>query len=491
MQGSQGTVYEINTWVWLTSLTEQHGFPVNLGSVPAAEWDAIAACGFDAVWLMGVWERSPAGIAIAHGNPALLAEFRRTLPDFQPSDNVGSAYCVRRYVVDAHLGGPAALAIARNELARRGMKLLLDFVANHAAPDCPSILTHPDHFMQGSTEDLRANPSGFLQIGSGIFARGKDPYFAPWADVIQVNAFSAGFRQSSIAVVHSIAEQCDGIRCDMAMLLVNSVFARTWGSRGGPIPATEYWPMLIAAVKAKHAQFLFIAEAYWDMEYALQQQGFDFCYDKRLYDRLIAGNAPGVRLHLGAELAYQRKLIRFIENHDEPRAAVAFSPAAERTAAVTMATIPGARLFHEGQFSGRKVRVATFLGRRPEESADPVTEAFYRRLLLVIGKPVFRMGAWVLCSVSGWPDNQSCENLVAWCWSTDAERCLILVNLSAGAAQARIHLPWTDLGGGVWRLADALSDASYDRAGDEMEQQGLYVGLQPWEAQILAVRSAK
>ncbi len=75
--------------------------------------------GFDAVWLMGVWERSPAGIAIANKNMTLLDEFRRALPDFCPEDNVGSPYCVRRYVVDQHLGGAQGLAIARRELSKR------------------------------------------------------------------------------------------------------------------------------------------------------------------------------------------------------------------------------------------------------------------------------------------------------------------------------------------------------------------------------------
>src|SRR3954471_11158981 len=124
------SVYEISTWVWLADLGKKYGTFIELGSVPPQEWDAIAALGFDAVWLMGVWERSPAGIAIANQNRGLLDDFRRALPDFQPEDNVGSAYCVRRYVVDEHLGGPDGLAAARRELSKRGMRLLVDFVPN-------------------------------------------------------------------------------------------------------------------------------------------------------------------------------------------------------------------------------------------------------------------------------------------------------------------------------------------------------------------------
>src|SRR3954462_12684901 len=118
-------IYEISTWVWLGELSQKYQRPVNLANVPPEEWDSIAAYGFDAVWFMGVWERSPEGIAIAQRNPGLLDDFRRALPDFTPEDNVGSPYCVRRYVVDSHLGGPAGMAAAREALSRRGLRLIL------------------------------------------------------------------------------------------------------------------------------------------------------------------------------------------------------------------------------------------------------------------------------------------------------------------------------------------------------------------------------
>src|SRR5690348_7624171 len=110
-------VYEIPTWVWLAEIGQQLGRAVDLGTVPSEYWHRIAELGFDAVWLMGVWERSPAGIGISMSNPGLLASFREALPDFQAADNVGSPYCVRQYVVDAHLGGPDGLAKAREQLA--------------------------------------------------------------------------------------------------------------------------------------------------------------------------------------------------------------------------------------------------------------------------------------------------------------------------------------------------------------------------------------
>jgi hypothetical protein len=480
------TIYEINTWVWLSDVAVKAGRPIDLSSVPAAEWDAIAAYGFDAVWLMGVWERSPFGTAIANHNASLIEEFRRTLSDFRPEDNVGSAYCVRRYVVDSHLGGPEGLKIARQELAGRGIKLLLDFVPNHVAPDAPWIVEHPEHFLQGSAAEFANAPDCYLNIAGKIFACGKDPYFPPWPDVVQANAFEPGFRDTVIALISSIAEQCDGIRCDMAMLLINNIFARTWGARAGSVPATEYWPEVIQAVREEHPGFVFIAEAYWDLEWTLQQQGFDFCYDKRLYDRLERSDVSGTLLHLSGDGDYQRKLIRFLENHDEPRVATAFPFPQGRVAAIATATLLGAKLFYEGQFEGRKSHVPVFLGRRPEEPLDEACLAFYQKLLAAVNVPVFRDGQWELCKCTGWPDNMSFQKLGAWSWRDGEDRRLVIVNLCGSPVQARVHVPWGEVDGKQWRLDDALSDATYVRDGSEIWREGLYIELLPWTGQIFS-----
>jgi hypothetical protein len=271
----------------------------------------------------------------------------------------------------------------------------------------------------------------------------------------------------------------------MAMLLLNTIFERTWGGRAGQRPPTEYWGDVIPATKSAHPNFLFIAEAYWDLEWELQQLGFDFCYDKRLYDRLEHETAESARLHLCADLAYQRKLLRFLENHDEPRAAAAFSPRKERAVAVAFSSLPGARLFHEGQFEGRKVRLPVFLGRRPAEPADPAIEMFYTRLLSAIRAPIFSEGEWTLCERSGWADNSSFENLVAWSWVKDTDKRLIVVNLSDRSVQAQVRVRWEDVRGATVHLVDALSDASYDRSGCDLLSPGVYVELGPWGCHFL------
>ncbi len=473
-------IYEISTWVWLHELGRRLGRPVTLGSVPDETWDAIGGLHVDAVWLMGVWERSPGGLDTARSDPRLQGEFRRALPDFAADDVVGSPYCVRRYVVDPHLGGPEALAAARKALAARGLGLLLDFVPNHVAPDHAWVFAHPDYFIRGTAADLARAPGEFYGTDSKVFARGRDPYFPPWQDVLQLNAFHPGLRRAAVQTLREIAGQCDGVRCDMAMLLITRVFEQTWGPRAGSGPAGEYWREVIRAVRADHPDFLFVAEAYWDLEWELMQQGFDYCYDKRLFDRLEHAFAEQVRLHLLSDLGYQDKLVRFIENHDEARAAATFPGGRGEAAAVTILTLPGAKLLHEGQLDGRRMKLPVQLGRRPAEPANDQLLDFYRRLLAAVDTPAIREGEWRLCERTGWPDNQSCMNLVAWCWRRNTDRCVVVVNLSDARSQARVRVPWDDLGGRTWRLTDPLTARVYTRSGAEMREPGLYVDLDGW-----------
>jgi glycosidase len=482
------TLYEINTWVWLFELSQKYGETVTLSRIPAVEWDAIAAYCFDAVWLMGVWERSPAGIAIANQDQHLMEDFRRALPDFRPDDNVGSAYCIQNYQVDPHLGGPEGLAVARRELSRRGIKLILDYVPNHVAIDHLWLTEHPEYFILGTHEDLRHDPSAYIEVAGFVYARGRDPFFPAWPDVVQLNAFAPGLRQAASETVSNIARQCDGIRCDMAMLMLNEIFQRTWGSRAGSAPVTEYWADIISAVDSNDPAFLFMAEAYWDKEWQLQQLGFDFCYDKKLYDRLAHGNAIELGWHLTADQRYQNRLSRFIENHDEPRAAVVFSLDKQQSAAVVVATLPGMRLFHEGQFEGRTVRLPVFLRRRPNEAANQDLPKFYKQLLKAIDNDCLRDGNWALCERSGWPDNGTFQNILAWRWFKDEQRYLIVVNFADSPSQAQLRLRWPDAPEGDWLLQDAISGTIYERTADQM--QSLFVDLGPWKYHFLDCRRA-
>jgi hypothetical protein len=267
----------------------------------------------------------------------------------------------------------------------------------------------------------------------------------------------------------------------MAMLVMSDVFVRTWGDRVGPAPSTDYWPTVIPAVREAHPGFLFLAEAYWDLEWSLQQQGFDYCYDKRLYDRILHGPAEQVRLHLLADNDYQHGLVRFVENHDEPRAVSAFGASRSQVAAVAALTQTGARLVHNGQLEGATVHLPVFLGRYPAEPTEESLLAFYRSFLTALADPTFRHGSWQLCDRSGWPGDDRYQNLVAWYWEGDT-RWLIVVNLSDESAAGRIRIRSDDLGGRLWNLVDAThpTPSSYARSGDDLIN-GLFVELDAWQ----------
>ncbi len=484
-------VYEINTRLWLAEMAEKHGRVIRLDTVPEEEIERLAAYGFDAVWLMGVWEPSPKGREIALHHPAARREYGQALPDWTDEDVVGSPYAVHRYAVNPALGDEAGLQSLRQRLAERGLRLILDFVPNHLALDHPWTVTHPEYFVQGTLAQLDRAPDEYFVVEAGgqthVLAHGRDPYFPPWTDTVQLDYTCPEMRAAMTETLQRIAGLCDGVRCDMAMLVTTRVFEQTWGKRAiRRYP--EFWEEAIPQVKRAHPGFLFVAEVYWDMEWELQQQGFDFTYDKRLYDRLRGDDPVAVRDHLRAELDYQRRLLRFIENHDEPRAIHAFGLAKSQAAAALVATLPGMCLFHEGQLEGRRIKVPVQLRRRPEEPPQPEVESFYRRLLAAIGHDAFREGQWSLLETRpAGEDNGTFRNIVAYLWAWPAGHRLVAVNLARQRSQGYVRVPVAELQGKSVVLADLLGDATYNRSGDEMLGRGLYLDMRPYQAYIFEV----
>jgi hypothetical protein len=278
-----------------------------------------------------------------------------------------------------------------------------------------------------------------------------------------------------------IAGQCDGVRCDMAMLVLPEVFERTWGLRAQP-----FWPKATQRVRERVKDFCFMAEVYWDLEWTLQQQGFDYTYDKRLYDRLRDRHARPVREHLYAGLDYQDKMARFLENHDEPRAAATFPRGVHEAAAVITFLSPGLRFFHQGQFRGSRKRISPHLGRAPDEPLDAELAKFYDRLLAVLRRPAVRDGQWQLLECKpAWEGNWTCDCLVAFAWQgPGGERLLVTVNYAPNQSQCYVQLPFTDLGDAGWRLTDLLGDATYDRDGSDLQSRGLYLDVPAWYAAV-------
>jgi hypothetical protein len=490
-------LFQLNTCVTLRELGDRMGRTTTLDDVPDSLLDRMAGSGFDLLWLLGIWQTSPASRAVSLTNAALRREAVRALPDLTERDITGSPFAVRSYEVRPEWGGNAALARLRSRLTERGVRLVLDFVPNHTGLDHDWVEEHPEYYVHGTMDDLAREPQNYVRVRSRgkdlVLAYGRDPYFPGWPDTLQLDYRHAGLRSAMTEQLLRIGSLCDGVRCDMAMLLEPDVFASTWSGRRLPSDGSEtcapFWPGAIQKVRSEHPAFVFMAEVYWDREWDLQQEGFDYTYDKKLYDRLRAGNGHDVREHLLAAPEYQERSARFLENHDEPRAAAVFPLEVHRAAAVVSYFSPGLHFFHEGQLVGRRVHVSMHLGRRPDEEPDPAIGDFYDRLLPCLRRPEVHGGRWSLwvCRPA-WEGNQTWRDMIVMTWVLGERRLLAAVNYSPSRGQCYVTLDVPDLAGKIFALSDLLGDARYERAGDGLIRNGLYLDMPAWGHHLFELR---
>ncbi len=474
------SLYQINTRVWLTELSENLGRPATLDDIPDQELDRLQSMGFDFIWFLSVWTIGERGRKISLENTEWRQELEHTLPDLKDEDIGGSGFAIASYHVSAKLGGDAALKRLREKLNKRGLKLMLDFVPNHMGPDHHWVHEHPEYFVSGTEEDLKNNPKNYtkvkIQEHERVLAYGRDPYFSGWPDTFQIDYSNPAAAEAMKQELIRIADQCDGVRCDMAMLILPEVFERTWGRK-----AQSFWPLAIEAVREKNPDFCFMAEVYWDMEWTLQQQGFDYTYDKRLYDRLREGHARSIREHFHAEPDYQNKMARFLENHDEARAADTFGPGRSQAAAVLTFLSTGLRFFHQGQFEGRMKRISPHLIRGPHEPVNTHLQAFFTLLLSVIKQPLFKNAHWkVLECVPAWEGNGSWESFIAFAWKGNGKRALVAVNYSPHSGQCYVRIPFSEIANQSIEFRDLMSTSIYKRDGNELLSRGFYLDLPPW-----------
>jgi hypothetical protein len=482
------SLYQVNTRVWLTELGRALRRPATLDDIPDAELDWLAQIGFDWVWFLSVWSTGHAGLRASRSCPEWRKEFEHTLPDLRETDIGGSGFAITGYTVHPALGGNAALGRLRDRLRKRGLRLLLDFIPNHTALDHPWVEQHPEYYLAGTAADLQREPHNYVKVrrrgGDLILAHGRDPYFPAWSDTLQLDYSNPAVQEVMIGELMKVASQCDGVRCDMAMLVLPEIIERTWHRAAQP-----FWPRAIGRVREQHPEFCFVAEVYWDLEWTMHQQGFDYAYDKRLYDRLIEGAVRPIRDHFLADREYQDKLARFLENHDEPRAAATFPIATHQAAAVTTFLSPGLRFFHQGQFEGRKKHVSPHLVRAPVEPVDETLSQFYDRLLAVLRCPQAREGRWQMIECApAWEGNGSWDCFLAFTWTTGpGDPLLIAVNYAPHRSQCFVKLSWPELANGTARLRDLMGPAQYDRDGDDLLARGLFLDLPPWGYHVFTV----
>ena len=493
-------LYEINTVVWLDELGQKYGKNTTIGDVPSQEWDRLKHLGFSYVWMMGVWKRSRAGMEIfrkSPGWPSVEELSESALPGWTHDDVIGSPYSIASYEPEPMVGRWEDIDKVREELHKRDMRLMLDFVPNHTAPDHPWVFEHPEFYFQVSESEYERDPALYNLVRKGekimYLARGKDPYFPAWPDTAQLNYFNPEMRSAMLDELKNIARHCDGVRCDMAMLLLTAIFSRNWewaGKGWFETPSTEFWEEARSAVP----DLTLMAEAYWDTEYSLQQLGFDYVYDKRFYDALRNSSPREMRFHLNADSSFQKRLVRFLENHDEPRSAAAFRGSKLLASVVLlMSTVPGMKLYYHGQLEGRRIQVPLLLRRVAPEEVDEGIKEIYEKILHVAHQKVFSSGTFELKDISGaWDDTH--ENLISYTWKhggkTDNILKLVVVNLSEHGSQGRISLKGDIREEGDYDLYDELNDKRFRRIGKEMADPGLHVILDGLHCHVFDISSA-
>jgi len=494
-------LWEVNLRGRWTELESVHGRRFQLCDWPEEELDLWQARGVTDVWLMGLWPTGPRARQIAREHPDLRLVYDTVLPGWRPDDVAGSPYAIAAYEVPERFGGRDALLRLRERLHQRGIRLILDFVPNHLGLDHPWVREHPEWFVgspgpRPGTFEAAVGPdrSGLGGGGRGParrwLAHGRDPYFPPWTDTVQWDHRSAAARRALVNTLCEVAGLCDGVRCDMAMLVLRSVFARTW--EGWPAPADpvdgEFWAEAIEAVRSKRPDFLFVAEAYWGLEGCLRELGFDFTYDKGLYDVLVRGEGPGIQRYLLEQSPDALAAgVHFLENHDEPRAARVFPPDRHRAAAWTVMALPGMRFLHDGQCEGARLRLPVQLSRRPPEQPDPAIVQIYEEIFRIQKRAgIGRGGARLLTPLAAWEGNPSGLNFVLIVWQQAADRfTLVAINHAPHPGQCRAPWPAEAVRSGRWRVHEHGAGWTDQRDAAAMVAQGVYLDLPARGVQVL------
>lgn len=476
-------LYEINTRVWLKKIDKK------LPDIPFGFFTDLAQKGINIVWLMGLWKTASQVIDKYCFTQELKSSYDKALKGWKREDVIGSPYSIDEYEVNPDLGSWEDLIELKKKLNRIGIKLIVDFVPNHFSVNSSILKTNPDIFLQGDEELYQRDPFTFFSNNNIFFAHGRDPLFPAWQDTVQINYFDMGARDYLYKILLKLTEICDGVRCDMAMLPLNNVFFNTWvgvlNKANLKKPVDEFWSNAIKKVKEQNSSFIFLAEAYWDLEWDLQQLGFDYTYDKRLTDRLASGYIPEIIAHLKAEDDFQNKSVRFLENHDEQRAVTKFGKFRSLAAATAISTIQGMKFYYDGQFEGKKIKLPVQLGREPEEKFSNTVHKYYAKLLDIIKEDIFIYGKWELLEpITAGNGNLTYQNFLAWQWSYKSERALVIINYSELTCQCRLIIE-TSSKKDVINMKDQLNGKVFARSVSEIKYPGLFIELKGYASHII------
>ncbi len=480
-------IYEINTRVWIKNF----GNNPSLNDIPLDYFKDLAEKGINYIWLMGIWKGCPSLVEECCFGVDLVSAYNKSLKDWSREDVIGSPFAIDDYVINPKLGSKNDLLKLKDNLNKLGLKLILDFVPNHFCANTSLIKSNPEIFLETDEECLnRDSFTCFKRDDGRIFVHGRDPLFPAWTDTIQINYFNPAARDFMTEKLLNISELCDGVRCDMAILPLNNIFHNTWigilNKTKFKKPKDEFWKIALKEVKNKNEDFMFIGEAYWDLEWDLQQLGFDFTYDKKFLDRLASDDISGVKAHLTADDDYQLKSVRFLENHDEARTLQKFGEQKSNAAAVIMNTVQGAKLYYDGQFEGKRIKLPVQLGKAPNEKSSKEIKKFYEKLLAITKDNIFNTGSWMqLYPFSAGGNNQSFSNFFAWMWNDGSEFRIVITNYSNDTSQCRIKIS-IDTDKSEIKLLDLFTKEVYTRKVFEMKSDGLFIELKAYASHIFS-----
>ncbi len=239
--------------------------------------------------------------------------------------------------------------------------------------------------------------------------------------------------------------------------------------------------LIIGSANFEYPNVKFLAEVYGDFYKDLISQGFDYTYDKELLDRFKNGHLDNLRYWITNMIPYNRKVCRFIENHDDNRAMGMFKNnyVITNAAALGTYTLPGLRFFFQDQWHCYQNKLDVHLRRSKAENGEEKCDEFYFKFLPIINQKIFKQGDWTYLNVGG---DQSWR-LMAWKWNYDNEKILVVLNFSDEKAYGTVVL--SDVTGvGKVTMKELLSGDTYDRDPSEMRTSGLGVLLDPYQGQI-------
>ncbi len=484
-------LYQKNTRFWLAELSESIGRQAGLNDIPDEHLQRLAELGFDWLYLYCMWNSSAIETEMALSQPELRVEARVLLGEASANTLCASCFAISGYKTPEKWGGQEALKEFQARLHKWGLRLMLDFIPNHSGIGHPWASEHPDYYIQDTPENHKKNPGASIEIkidqGNQFLMHGRDPYFPPWRDTLQLNYGNPALQNAMIGELLALAELCDGVRCDMAMLILPQVFQRAWG-----IQCEPFWPKAILKVKQLRPDFTFMAEAYWDLEHDLISQGFNFAYDKKLYDHLVKKQARAVHDQIKTAGRSITQMAHFLENHDEMRAASVFPLEIHRAAAWISFLIPGLRFFHAGQEQGHLLKIPVQFCKSPNQVANLKLQDFYTQLLTQLKEITWKPDSWQLCHISpAWEGNSTWQDFVVFSWMDDANECwLAVIHYASGVGQCYAQIPGSWLPQAKYLFQDRLNSKNYERSGAELRTKGVYLELPDWGCHLFHIQES-